>query len=949
MITARFLLMFAIAFCCLCIPSVQAIEDQALYDFTADHQGWILQAAERRDDSGGGTTLLDYTPFTPEDWDDLTRYPQAPGADAADNSGAFRLGLALRGVHDSVNPDHSWTDAVYVQSEDSYTHAQSGWPEGYEQHPDYTGAWTFGHYPIGAVGAPGDDLRARVYCPGFTHPNDPVEARLYARSGPLGAWSDGGVLSLEHGWNLLRLPVSSLSDPADLRELGVKVASNHTVFGNLYVDEVTVGDVAYPNRLIYMTPDVAYFSEATGYDSRTVSIYYDDGGAASPGMRGFSIVLDYPQDCVAVTAAAQGDFLTGTTQFYWDDDGDRLRVDWAILGQTSGKTGFGKLATVTFTAADPLVDCCAALAFIPGACRFRDPNNVPITNLSFAGGTIVHDIAAPGDPLPVCTSHPGSGCYSNADIAIDWDAVEDAQLGSGHCAVGMRGYYLLLDGNPTTVVDAATADWFEPHIPETAAYHHTYSGLADGTYYLHLVAYDWLWNASAVVHVGPICVDTSAPGPVAALQADVTDESNLSVDLSWAPPSDPDVAGVEIYRMGTAVPGSTYPEYDDDPAWAAPPAWPATRQDAIDAGWSLVGQFTGNAAVDTPPVRDYYYYIAFAYDASVPANYGGCDGGGHAASLSYWLGDFDGIKIFSYQVDFMDVMILSLAYNENEGDPNYNNICDIGPTSDYGRKSLPTTDNMIEFEDLIVLAMNYEWAQGKREPEEIFVRGDAVQAKLLFRAEGEELRVSVVLGCSRGVKGAAVQLGYARGLEYLGSSAGDLWSDAVPFYLDAPRAGSVSLDCAALSGSARINGTHAIARFRVRDLTGDPAAAVWIERVRARSASNVELGAQVEAANAITPPERPAVTALYAAVPNPASRDVFIKYAMSRQERVAIRVFDATGRAVKTLVDEIQAAGLYETRWDGTQADGTAAPAGVYFCRMRAGGYESTRKLMRID
>jgi len=111
----------------------------------------------------------------------------------------------------------------------------------------------------------------------------------------------------------------------------------------------------------------------------------------------------------------------------------------------------------------------------------------------------------------------------------------------------------------------------------------------------------------------------------------------------------------------------------------------------------------------------------------------------------------------------------------------------------------------------------------------------------------------------------------------------------------------------------------------------------------------VELGAQVEAANAITPPERPAVTALYAAVPNPASRDVFIKYAMSRQERVAIRVFDATGRAVKTLVDEIQAAGLYETRWDGTQADGTAAPAGVYFCRMRAGGYESTRKLMRID
>jgi len=928
--------------------AVRAAQDEVLFDFGSDYQGWIIQAAQRIG-AAGDTTILDHTSFAPESRDQRTEYPALPGTHPPGSGGAFQAGLALNGVNDAADPEHRWTDAVLVQSEDSYTHSQSGWPAGYEHHSDYAGSWTYGHYPIGALAEGGDFVRARVYCPGFTHPLDPVLGSLYTRSGAAGIRVAGGGQNLEHGWNVLRLAVASIADASDLHETGIELSSHHGVWGDMFVDDVTVGDVPYADRLIYMTPDIAYLSQEPDYEARTVSIRYDDGGGATPGVRGFSLVVDYPEGCVAVTGAAQGDFLTGTTYFDWDDDGDRLTLDWAVLGQTDGCTGCGTLATVTFAAADPVADCCADLSFVPVACRFRDPDNDPITNLRLVDGRISHDVTPPADPLPVCASHPSADCYPLADITIEWVDVADADLGSGHCPAGVRGFYLLLDTQADTVVDPVNADWFEPHVPGAGTFSHTYAGVADGTYYLHLVGYDWLWNATAIAHLGPFCVDTAGPGPVAGLDADITAEANLSVDLSWTPPADPDVAGVAIYRLGTAgSAGSTYPEYDDDASWAAPPAWPATRDEAIAAGWTLIGQFTGNAVVDTPAVRDYYYYAAFAYDSSIPANYGGCDAGGRDQALSYWLGDFDSGQTFAYQVDFMDVMILSYSYNEDEGDPHYNPVCDIGPTADWHRKSLPTTDNQIEFEDLIVLSMNYERAAGKQDADAPASTGPAVQAKILSRAAGEELAVSVVLGNCTALKGAAVQLGYGPGVEYLGATGGDLWADARSLFLDAPRPGTVSLDCVALTGAARASGTHAVARFRVADPAADPAAAVWIAGVRARNALNRELGAQVDALSMASAGGRPAATALLGALPNPAARTTTIAYALGREEHVEIDLYDSTGRLAHVLVDATLPPGVYEVRWDGRQADGSTAPAGVYFYRLRAGSYESKRKLMRI-
>ena len=51
--------------------------------------------------------------------------------------------------------------------------------------------------------------------------------------------------------------------------------------------------------------------------------------------------------------------------------------------------------------------------------------------------------------------------------------------------------------------------------------------------------------------------------------------------------------------------------------------------------------------------------------------------------------------------------VLGDAFGESEGDGFYNPIADVGPTDDWSRLGIPTTDNNINFEDLMVFAMNF--------------------------------------------------------------------------------------------------------------------------------------------------------------------------------------------------------------------------------------------------
>ncbi len=82
--------------------------------------------------------------------------------------------------------------------------------------------------------------------------------------------------------------------------------------------------------------------------------------------------------------------------------------------------------------------------------------------------------------------------------------------------------------------------------------------------------------------------------------------------------------------------------------------------------------------------------------------------------------------------------------------------------------------------------------------------------------------------------------------------------------------------------------------------------------------------------------------------PNPFTREALVPFAIARQGRVSIRVFDLSGRLVRTLIDESLPAGNYHTRWDGRSSRGEPASSGRYFCRLQSAGVSLSRPMLLV-
>ena len=69
--------------------------------------------------------------------------------------------------------------------------------------------------------------------------------------------------------------------------------------------------------------------------------------------------------------------------------------------------------------------------------------------------------------------------------------------------------------------------------------------------------------------------------------------------------------------------------------------------------------------------------------------------------------------------------------------------------------------------------------------------------------------------------------------------------------------------------------------------------------------------------------------------PNPFNPETSIQYNISAGGRILLRVYDAAGACIRTLVDERQLSGRHDVRWDGCDANGTRMQGGIYFTLSR--------------
>lgn len=83
--------------------------------------------------------------------------------------------------------------------------------------------------------------------------------------------------------------------------------------------------------------------------------------------------------------------------------------------------------------------------------------------------------------------------------------------------------------------------------------------------------------------------------------------------------------------------------------------------------------------------------------------------------------------------------------------------------------------------------------------------------------------------------------------------------------------------------------------------------------------------------------------------PNPFGRRTRISYSLPQESDVALRIYNSAGRVVTTLSNGRQRPGRYEVSWDVSGVPTARLPCGTYFCRLEAGEFTATRKMVKTE
>jgi hypothetical protein len=80
--------------------------------------------------------------------------------------------------------------------------------------------------------------------------------------------------------------------------------------------------------------------------------------------------------------------------------------------------------------------------------------------------------------------------------------------------------------------------------------------------------------------------------------------------------------------------------------------------------------------------------------------------------------------------------------------------------------------------------------------------------------------------------------------------------------------------------------------------------------------------------------------------PNPFAASTVIGYALDRQSRVTLSVFNVQGQRVRVLEDATVPPGAHEARWDGRDDSGHRVAAGVYLYHLRTDTFQETKRML---
>ncbi|MEZ4652721.1 MAG: FlgD immunoglobulin-like domain containing protein [Candidatus Eisenbacteria bacterium] len=452
-----------------------------------------------------------------------------------------------------------------------------------------------------------------------------------------------------------------------------------------------------------------------------------------------------------------------------------------------------------------------------------------------------------------------------------------------------------------------------------------------------------------------ITIDTVPPTAVANLSTTQVTSGNdgdgtTRVSVSFTAPGD--AAVVEVYRAAYGV-GSTntYPEYDDEPG-AGPRTAPLYAA-VSSPPWQLTSLVASGD--DETTERGYWYYVVFTKDAcgnvSAVSNVSG-------GVLNYHLGDVTPPPGGGdNDVNVLDISALGASYGIGLAHNDPVNYLDVGPTADSSPNSLPQTDNLINFEDLIIFAINFGQvsATGGTPSETDLSAITAMPRVKLVRgpvdARGMADLHLVLHGHDQLVKGIHMVVEGLTQLTAAEVQPGGLVQDQqVPvFFKSVPSEQGLVVDLAALGNGLVLQGSGELATIRVPASVAAKLGVVDMRDVQNRKLeADGGMAIKLPAGDTRLAPELlPTSVELLAARPNPFSSSTNIDFRLPAEGQVDLQVFEVSGRAVRTLVSQSLPAGEHVISWDGRNDQGQSVGAGIFLVRLQANGVEQTQKVYR--
>jgi hypothetical protein len=675
-----------------------------------------------------------------------------------------------------------------------------------------------------------------------------------------------------------------------------------------------------------ISPDDIFY-QCNGTFSYTVQI-----GDVVKGMEGANIWIEYPAELNVslVTSASSNYFISYTQTNHLAGEKDTLKVNLGVL--VGAQDGPADLFTVTMNGT---VSVCSSQQIAMVHADLRDTDNNQIVVSLASPSAFKSDCV---DPALIVNS-PASGGYFNLAPVLNISASDDCDLDAIYYSIdGCTGWISIVSGLVGPVYGPSL--WTLPG----------FSGLTEGSHCLRFKVTDdnGRGNSDSCSYTWCFTKDTEAPLPPTNFTAL---PGHNKVHLTWKNSETSDIIGIKILR----VPWGNYPNFGTNPGALSAPAFPTNQTIGTTVFDSAASSNSSVSHLDTYSLnnttRDIYYYTAFAYDAA--GNYSVASTTAQDRSTSYWMGDIDSLFFpgkFDGQVYVSDLARLSVCYGTKQGDPGFYDHADYASYPPIHPKGIPKPDDSIQYEDLVIFAINYNAVSPTARVVPLF-SNEQVDGPLTIALEGEksgnETLYHLKLANNSGnVKSFRVVMKFDENTSLSQSTiAPELVNSQVPVFTKILMGqNQVTLDGALMGAGYSIGGSGDLATFKFSSTNGvDPV--VTLVQGDIRDLENQPLDPFLKT---ISPGQLPSQYELSQNYPNPFNPTTTISYQIPVAGQVKIDIFNLLGQQVTSLVNEWKETGTYSVEWKGIDSQGKSVSSGIYFYRFSVNDFTATKKMMLV-